>query len=247
LLGSYNNTNVVLFTTTDGINFNPTVISVTNSSVPLGFAGLGIAFGSGNTFWAKGGHNYNLRQVAFDPSTGIGTVLQTYTAGTQVPNDLTGIGVDAANNILAGVCFNNTPDDLELYQLSGNTNPPVLFNQSFFASNNDNAQENAVTVLKGGLAFALNVNNGLIALSYGVPSFPAPAVKLTGITYAPGSVTITWSNAVASHGYQVQYKNTLSDSSWTSIGSSVTATGSTASYTDTTATGGTRFYRVISQ
>jgi hypothetical protein len=246
LLGSYNGTNVVLFTTADGVNFTPTLIAVTNSDVSPGFASLGIAFGAGNTFWAKGGHNYNLRQVAFDLTTGIGTVLQSYLAGTQTPNDLTGIGVDVTNNILAGVCFNDSPNDFQLYQLSGNTNPPSLFNQAFFGSDNDNSQENAVTVLKGGLGFGLNVNNGLVALSYGVPT-SSPAVLLTGVTYLPGSVKISWSNTISGHGYQVQYKNSLLDPAWISIGAPVTAGGATASYTDTTATGGTRFYRVISQ
>ena len=246
LLGSYNGTNVVLLTTSDGTTFTPTVIAVTNSSVPLGFSGLGIAFGAGNTFWAKGGHNYNLRQVAFDAGTGIGTVVQTYTAGTQVPNDLTGLGVDAANHILAGVCFNDSPTDLQLYRLSGNTTPPALFNQTFFGSNNANSQENAVSVLSGGKGFALNVNNGLVAFSYG-PLPASPAIAITSIT-SPATHTykITF-DSFTGYNYQVQYKNALTDSTWTDIGPLTPGGNSPASYTDGTATNGARFYRVISQ
>lgn len=243
LFGSYNGTNVALFTTTDGSTFTPTLIAV-QGGVPLGFAGLGIAFGTNNTFYAKGGHNYNLREVAFDPVAGTGTVLQVYTAGTQVPNDLTGLGVDVTNNILGGVCYNDSPNDAQLYLLSGNSNAPALFNQDFFPSVNPNYQENSVVTLKQGLGYALNVNNGIVAFSYSLPA--APAVTLTSVAYLPHSVTITWNNTFDGHAYQLYYKNRLTDATWTLLGT-VTATDATASYTDTTATGAARFYQVVSQ
>ena len=63
----------VLFTTTDGFTFTPNVITV--AGAPAGFTGLGIAFGSGDTFWAAGGDGYNLRQVSFDRGTWAGTVV----------------------------------------------------------------------------------------------------------------------------------------------------------------------------
>ena len=243
IMGSYNGTNVVVFDTADGINFTAHAIKVTGA--PLGFSGLGIAFGAGNTFWAKGGHNYNLREVSFDKTSGAGTIVQTYLAGTDVPNDLTGLSVDVGNNILGGVGYNDAPHDFQLYLLSGNTNAPYLFDQAFFATANVNSQENAVSVLSGGYGFALDVNNGLTAVNYGLPS--APAVKITSVAYAPAAVTLNWNNTFDNHTYQVQYKNHLTDASWTSVGSPVTATDATASYVDTTAGGNSRFYRVISQ
>jgi hypothetical protein len=247
LVGSYAGTNVVLFTTTDGQNFTANPISVTGTpAVPAGFCSLGIAFGAGDTFWAKGGHNYNLRHVSFERVTWTGTVLETFYAGTQVPNDLTGLGVDVNANILGGVCFNDTPNDLQLYELSGNTNPPALFNQAFFGSNNANAQENAVTTLKGGLGFALDVNNGLTAISYGVPA--APPVTVTSVSYQVGTgVTINWDNCFNGHNYQVVYKNALTNGTWTPLGSPVNAVGPTASFLDTSALSAARYYRVQSE
>ena len=171
--------------------------------------------------------------------------MQTYLAGTDVPNDLTGLSVDVGNNILGGVGYNDAPHDFQLYLLSGNTNAPYLFDQAFFATANVNSQENAVSVLSGGYGFALDVNNGLTAVNYGLPS--APAVKITSVAYAPAAVTLNWNNTFDNHTYQVQYKNHLTDASWTSVGSPVTATDATASYVDTTAGGNSRFYRVISQ
>jgi hypothetical protein len=134
---------------------------------------------------------------------------------------------------------------MQLYLLSGNSNAPALFNQAFFSVNNANSQQNAVTVLKGGLGFGLDVNNGLTAISYGTA--PAPAVTLTSIAYAPGSVTLNWNNIFVGHGYQVEYKNNLLDASWTNLGSPVSTTNTTAAYMDTTAAGAMRFYRIISE
>lgn len=246
LCGSYNGTNVVLFTTTDGMTFTPNLISV--PGVPAGFAGLGIAFGAGNTFWAKGGHNYDLRQVAFDPNTFAATVLQNYIAPPpspgQVPDDLTGIAVDVANNILGGVCFNDAPNDLQLYELSGNTNAPGLFEQAFFLSNNPNSQENAQVTLKGGRAYALDVNNGLVALSYGVPA--APGVTITSVAYAPGNVTIDWNNAFSGHAYQLQSTTNLAHPTWINVGAPVSTANPTASASDTSPSVTAKFYRVVS-
>jgi len=244
LFGSYNGTNVALFTTADGINFTPAVIAV-SGGVPLGFSGLGIAFGTNNTFYAKGGHYYNLRRVSFDTTANAGAVLQNYVAGSQVPNDLTGLGVDVTNNILGGVCYDDTPHDVQLYLLSGNSNAPALFEQDFFPSQNVNSQENSVVALKGGWGFGLDVNNGVVAFTYSRPD--APAVKLTQVTYAPGNTVLAWNNTFDGHAYQVQYKTGLQDPAWINLGSPVTAVEATASYSDSTAGNTTRFYRVISQ
>ncbi len=240
-IGSYGGTNVVVLTTADGSSFTATLIAV--AGVPAGFAGQGLAFGAGNTLWAKS-PGYNLRQVAFDLSTGTGTVLQTFTAGTQLDSSLGGIGVDSTQNILGGVSFNDNPNDLQLYLLSGNSNPPTLFEQAFFGSNNINSQENSVVTLNAGRAFALDVNNGLVALSYG--AIPTPATTILSVQYHAGTgATITW-QAVSGRNYQVLYKSALSDAAWTPVGPSIPGSGATASYTDTSAGGSARYYRVQS-
>ncbi len=239
LIGSYSGANVVLFTTADGITFTPNLIAV--SGVPTGFSSLGIAFGAGDTFWAKGGNGYNLRQVSFNRSTWTGTVVQLFTAGTDVPNRFTGLDVDVANNILSGVSFNDTPNDVRLYLLSGGAAPPELFKQVFFGSVNGNSQNNSVTTLKNGHGFALNVNNGIVAFNYSLPLGP---FSITSVTHSGSSTTLTWPS-VSGHIYQVQYKNALTDATWTSIGGAITASGATTSYTDTTASGAARTYRVL--
>jgi hypothetical protein len=244
LIGSYSGTNVVLFTSDTGGNLTPNLIAV--AGVPNGFSGQGITFGAGNTFWTKS-PSYDLRLVSFNTNTTpwTGSVVYDFGAGSLAPSAFGGISVDPTVNVLAGIYFSDTPNDLQLFLLSGNSNPPALSDQAFFGSNNLNINENSVAILKNGYGFGLDVNNGITAITYGTPT--APAVTLTTVSYAPGNVTINWNNNFAGHGYQVQYKNALLDPSWTNLGAPVTNSAPTSSYSDTAASGNTRFYRVISQ
>ena len=239
--GSEPATNVVLFTTGDGQTFTPQLIPI--PGVPAGFSEGGVAFGPGNTFYTKGGYNYNLRWIAFDTNADTGTVLQVFNVGTQVPYNMTGLAVDVTNNILAGVSFDDNPDSLHLYLLSGNSNAPALFDQDFFPAANPNSNGNAASALNNGWGFSLDANNGVVAFNYSVPS--APAVKLTSVAYAPGHVTVTWGNTFDNHAYKV-YSTTNLAGTWTLLGT-VTATNATASCADTSAPGPARFYQVVSQ
>jgi hypothetical protein len=245
LMGTTAARKVVLFTTLNGLDFTPVVIEVTNA--PIGFASGGVAFGAGtNTFWAKGGAGYNLREVTFDlndPTKAY--VSKSFTAATQVPNTMTGLGVDTARNVLVGVNFDNTPDDLELFLLSGNSNPPALVHQAFFPSANANVSLYSAVDIKYPWAFGLDVNNGIVALNYGAPA--APPVTITSVTRSGSNTTINWNNCFEGHSYQVEYKNLLSDLTWTPIGAPVPTSGPTGTFIDTTATGDTRFYRVVTQ
>jgi hypothetical protein len=71
-----------------------------------------------------------------------------------------------------------------------------------------------------------------------------PTVKL----FSTGAqMTVSW-NSVAGKVYQVCYKNALSDPTWTPLGSPITATDTTSSYTDMPPTDSTvRFYNVLMQ
>ncbi|HTA29640.1 MAG TPA: hypothetical protein VK731_04115, partial [Candidatus Cybelea sp.] len=250
LLGSYGQgygpaTSVALLTTTDGMTFSALNIPV--AGVPAGFAGLGIAFGAGNTFWAKGTHFYDLRQVSFDPTgANAAVVLQDYSAPTQTPNDLTGLGVDAANNILIGTCFDDVPNDLQFYQLTGTTNAPVLYDQVFYASENPNSQENAVAVIKFPWAFGLDVNNGLVAVQYAVPPAPIVPYNITASLVPGTGVVFSWPS-VPGHTYHVVSSPvvTTARSTWTT-NATYSGSGSTLFYTNS-APSGARFYTIQAQ
>lgn len=239
LLGSANGTAVVVLDTADGTTFTPHVIQVTN--VPAGFAGQGIAFGSNNTFWAKS-VGYNLRQIAYDTGAGAGGPVATFVAGTDILSGLCGIDVDVPNGILSGIALSETPNNLRLYLLSGNTNPPALLEQAFFGSKNANSQNNAVSVLKAGKGFGLDVNNGLVALSYGSQLPPSPVIS--NISTTSGNITFTY-QTFNGRSYQVQYRNSLTSGSWIPIGVPTVANGPTATFTEAIGPDTARFYRII--
>jgi autotransporter-associated beta strand protein len=69
-----------------------------------------------------------------------------------------------------------------------------------------------------------------------VVSAPTADISVSG-----NVVTISWTS-IAGQSYRVQYKNNLGDATWTDLAPDVTASGSTASATDTTVS--QRFYRV---
>ena len=116
ILGSRAGTNIALLTTSDGINFNGQVIGISNA--PAGFAGLGIAFGAGNTIYAKNNLSH-LYVIGIDPVNNVGGVLLDYPNPAKTPTYMTAISADLANNILAGLDLGDNPHDLKLFQLTG--------------------------------------------------------------------------------------------------------------------------------
>ena len=100
-----NGTNVAIFTTADGVNFDFNLIAITNLAASIGASdpftgasplGLGVAWGAGDTFWAKAS-SYNLRHLSFDLAAGTGAVLGSYgVPATEAP-----LGVDIANGYAA--------------------------------------------------------------------------------------------------------------------------------------------------
>lgn len=157
-------TNVALFTTQDGSSFNPTIIAITNlpaGAQANGFAGLGLAFGAGNTFWAKS-QGFDLRQVAYDPVGGTGSVIVDT---TNVPNSEAPIGVDPADGYLAAIGVSEIPQNLAIYDLNAG---PALIDRKVFPANNVNANGVGAVAfdVAHGRIFALDTDNGVIALAY---------------------------------------------------------------------------------
>src|SRR5204863_239843 len=110
LAGSRNGTKVALFTTSDGQNFNANIVDVITE--PAGLAGLGVAFGAGDTFWTKSSA-YQFRHIFFDLLNGTNALLQTFASGQ---NTSATMGVDPVNDLLAGMAL-ATPDNVELYDV----------------------------------------------------------------------------------------------------------------------------------
>jgi len=183
-------TNVCLFTTADGANFTATVYPVEN--LPLdaqanGFAGLGLAFGPGNTFWAKSS-GFNLRQVAYDTNTLTAQVTATF---TNLPVSEAPLGADNVNGYIATVGFGQNPQNLSIWDVSLGEPDAVQLDRELFGSNNANVNgTGSVAVdVAGGRIFALDSNNGLIAVALPPRMFITPEAKGGIVTWSgPGTL-----------------------------------------------------------
>lgn len=164
LASTRNGTVVVVFTTVDGLTFTPNTVDVATAPdpAPAGFAGLGLAAGGDDTFWATSG-SFQLRKVFYDLANGTNEVQSAQ--GGQTGNN---IGVDPANNFVANTGTGDTPSNLRLLDVQDPTSAAVLIDQEFFGSDNANLNGTGAVAfdVAGGRLFALDSNNGLIALKY---------------------------------------------------------------------------------
>ncbi len=163
---------VVVFTTADGVTFTANIVDagLAPTPAPAGFAGLGLTSGSGDSFWATSG-GFQLRKVVYDISNGTNDVVVS--VGGQTGNN---IGADEANGFVAAIGTGDVPSNLRMLDVSNPAANAVLVDQEFFGSDNDNANGTGAVAfdVSGGRVFALDSNNGLIALKY------APRVKQNG-------------------------------------------------------------------
>ena len=169
LLGSRSGTNAVVLTTANGTTFTANPIAVSGGDA--GMFGLGIAFGAGNTFWGKASSK-PLRQVSFNLGAGTGLVVQSFT-NPIVANVIAPIGVSTNLNVFAGIAI-ETPDNLKLYDLPS-SGAPTLIGTNPFASDNANANATGAVDFAGDRVFALDSNNGLLAVQI-LPPPLAPTI-----------------------------------------------------------------------
>ncbi|MEO6036443.1 MAG: hypothetical protein ABIQ35_14420, partial [Verrucomicrobiota bacterium] len=223
----------------------PQVITVTDggSPAPSAFAQLGLAFGAGNTFWAKNS-SFALREVTYDPLAGTGDVTHSYSFNS-VPSPVTSIAVETNLNFLAGLAIEN-PDNVQLYNISDLATGPVLRDQELFSVKNPNGNLTGQACFDGTRLFVLDSNNGIKAFNIDT-NFVANAApySITSVSVQNGNlVQVTWASEVG-RVYQLQSKALLTDSSWTNVGSPITATGTTTSTsTSFSEATPTQFYRV---
>ena len=188
LMGSQQRSVVVVFTTSDGLTFTPTVMPVTG--VPVNFSHRGIAFGPGNTVWAKNafGHFF---LIEFDLESQSTRRLQTHFVSANSPEFfLTGISVDPVWQRLAGITARSLPFELRAYDIADVTDPPVLRTSAPFSTANTNLFQVGSTDFGGARIYGLNAGNGIVAVATEAPpviqAHPQSQVVMVGgnVTFA---------------------------------------------------------------
>lgn len=245
LLSAYATNVVAVLTTADGTNFTTHEILV--PGVPPRFARLGICFGVGNTFWAKtwrddGGKLY---LVSYDLGTGLGTVVRTYDIDV-ISSTVTTIAYRDSLKLLAGIARDDQKN-VQLYNIANLNLGPQLIDQEFFPTYNPSIEANGALDFGGNTyLFALNENNGVMAMLIN-PNYAPPATtfRILNVTRGNGTLTLEW-EAQTGAKYQVQAAAAVSGP-WQNLGPEITASGSTASYTDNVSGVNQRFYRVLAK
>jgi uncharacterized delta-60 repeat protein len=196
-----------------------------------------------------GGYNFGAlsRAELFDAGLGFNAGSQPQILSASSPlNVLDGLALTGSQfgGISEGSGGNGSQDSPANYPLvqlrsveSGQTTfiSPTNWSATSFASL-------PISYFPAGFALATVFVNGIPSTSSIVRVPPPPSFQT--VSNADGNFTFTW-NAVNGFSYQVQYKTNLTSRNWMNLGSSVTATNSTRSASDTIPPGAAaRFYRV---
>ncbi|HUP81339.1 MAG TPA: immunoglobulin domain-containing protein, partial [Pirellula sp.] len=166
----------MIFTTTDGINF--TANSLGTDATNANFQ-EGIAFGTGNTFWAKK-IGAPLRYMSFDLGTLSATTIASFDTST-LPGTLNlgPIAVDNTNQLLAAIeVISGTTgsEKVFLYDIA-NPSRPVLLDVKSYNPNNANASAPPGYLdFNNGKLYSHVINNGLIAFTNEVVTIPSPTI-----------------------------------------------------------------------
>ncbi|MEP6662362.1 MAG: DUF4623 domain-containing protein [Verrucomicrobiota bacterium] len=228
LLGSRNGTNAALFSTANGTTFTAAAINV--DTVPGAF-GLGIAFGEGDTFWGKASAQ-PLLKISFNAALGTGQVLQTNGVPT-VANSIGPIGFSSLLQVVAGIAI-ETPDNLKVFDVFTNATVGLAETETF-ATDNDNLNQTGSVDFGGDRVFALDSNNGMIALRI----LPPPVLRFDSVALLPDRMLrLRLSGATGVYALE----GTLDFTNWLPIGSA-TNTNGWVEFLQTTTNFPARFYR----
>ena len=231
IIGSRTGTNAVVFTSSDGTNFTANPIAISGGAG--GLFGLGLAFGSGNTIWGKQTSS-PLRQASFNLLAGTGAVLQSFSSPA-VANTVAAIGVSTNLQLFGGVAL-ETPDNFQLYNLPA-SGAPSLVETNAFPADNPNSNLTGSVDFGGDRVFALDSNNGIIALQLLSPT-PAEFVLIERLPN--GQVRLLW-NGHPVFSYTLQTSSNLLF--WSDL-ASVSGSNGVFQYFDSSTTNlPRRFYR----
>ena len=232
---------VMRFTGGVGAAFPETTI-LQVPGVVSGFARLGLAWGKQpNTFWAKAASG-PLYLVQFDPVANTSSVVKQFDTDV-FPGTATTLAYDATLDFLGTVEHGTTPKNVRLYDVKNLNNPPVLIDQEIFMTENPGIEASGAMEFGPNLLFVLDTNNGIKAFRID-PNF-VPSIspfRISNVKNENGNLVLTW-DSISGRSYNIEYKTSLTDPSWTHAGT-VVAAGGSSSYS-IAITAGTRYYRVV--
>jgi len=194
---------LAVFSSTDGINFTSQTLVANVSG-----AGLSVAFGDGNTFWAGGA---SLRRLQYDLAKATVTNLNSYDS-TAIPGSPSGLAYDPAGQALAVV--DASGNTFAVYDVSDPANPARVADFLHFLSENPNTNGTAAAAISGSLAFGLDTNNGMMAVAI-QRAAPQPVILSTP-NYSNGTIEFSMTGQPGT--YRIQETAALAPANWVDIG-----------------------------
>ncbi len=174
LLSSRTGKYLLVFRTTDGVNFTPTAYTTDLAS---GTAGLGLAWGPGNTVFTDI-NTSNLRRLELVEATKTARTLTTYATGI-VPLSSANIATDASAKRLAAVDI--AAHNVRVYDISDPAAPVQIGSPLPFPAANANGNGTGAAAFSDDTLFALETNNGLLAALIQIQlTAPSVATQPTG-------------------------------------------------------------------
>jgi hypothetical protein len=235
-------TDAAILTATDAFATNFTSTGYTHT-YPSGDAiGRSIQFGPTNTYFIK------RRSTAAPPPSTRSLQLNRFdaapntTALLSVPDFYPQVGpvaVDLSKNLAAGILFVTNvaiPDRLIVYDISNLSSPLQIAQYNFPTNHQKNSNFLGEVVFGSNSIFAVDCNNGIIA----VPAFPTFQPGLA-ITRSNNKVILSWLPSVPE--FVLQSTLSLSPASWANVALPVTLTGG-KNFVTNTIDSTAKFYRL---
>ncbi len=174
---------LLVFRTEDGVNFSVTGYT---TDIPSGGAGLGLAWGKGNTVFTKS-VGQPLRHLELVEASRTARTVTTYSTAI-APTGGANLGSDSNANRLAIV--DTSGHTVRVLDISNPAAPILIGTPLAFPSANPNGNGTGAAAFSEDTLFALDTNNGLIAATIEItldpPSIATPPVggnPYTGTTF----------------------------------------------------------------
>ena len=206
----------------------------------------GLTMGTDGFLYGTAGHNYSMfytsdyGQIFRMTTNGVLTTVLTFT-GTNGANPMTRL-LAAQDGCLYGLTTQGGPSNSgSIFRLTTDGVLTTLAN-AFGVYAADQGFPPLIQAADGNL-YGTALVGSFGSISAIVFRLVEPPV-ITAAAWSGGTFTLTW-NSFSNGAYRLAYKSALNDPTWTTQASTVTATSSTASGSDSPGGAGQRFYRVI--
>jgi hypothetical protein len=208
------NTNVTIFTTTDGLTFVGHQIALP-AGVAANEAGRGLAFdGTNDAFYCMAAGSTTVHHIGFDLATGTATLLNNIA----LPASSLGLSLYSMNGFTIMPTIQDTyavsPHGFTVFDLTDPTVAVVAAGGNAYFPPPATVDGNATgaTAARGNLVVGLSTHNGIVALTLGtVTNAPAIVVQPQDYTSFPGTPSTNATFTVAMSGsapfYYQWYRN----------------------------------------